>query len=732
MNAEDPAQPKDTGELRFLAVFFSLFAVGMAGLFAALRTGFGSDGIAIFRALGLALLLVNAPVMWADTLRRNGRAGWYRSPAAGGLLLTLLTCLGGLPVTAHFAGILFALLGMAAAAWTAMRAFRAGDVRIDARFTATLVLAILWCGGVTWGTGYENPLYLENVALHGQRRSIDLFFHSGLANMLTTYGVPSNGIDGLVGISYHFGSHWVFGRWAALMGVQVIDFYQMGYQVVVPAVWFMGLAMVALEVRRRRGHVGAGSYRGIALILVCAAVVGSLPWPPLAAGGFGVSPFLSESHALAILLGFYVGAIVLARVPAHEGALAEYFLACVLVPLTITALGFMKVSTFAFTLPALLYGVLRTGLYRRAAWIAGTLLTLAAVYLSLPRLLQPIFLGAGAVPKFALFSYLDYLLPVRWWPFFITIHFFWSWIFILVRLRQEGVTNFQSLRLALKRKSLIDAEIIVLTTLACMAPGMILPISMDAFFFSDQARWAALPLLLGDGILLARLSAKLRDFRGDGYFRLAPSRIAALFLAGPLIISFVITLLAWPISMLRMNLSTRKEIAALTGEPLMSVKERVRSGRILELFDSRMLAAGLANAPGTSVIQTLRTASEISRESKKHTAVYIPKSIGEFWDIYQSAENCNWAGFVAPALSEVAMINGIPPRECSVGRNFGYGMSSYMKGLEWPPSVVKTDSELCADGERWGFNDILIMEPVSAHTQRRQFKLRKLSCGMTS
>jgi hypothetical protein len=90
----------------------------------------------------------------------------------------------------------------------------------------------LYAAGSVWGGGFENPLFVANVA-NGYAH-IDTLFHAALANMLRTYGVCSTGLDGLPHVLYHFGSHWAFARVANLLDVPVIDFYNLAYPVIFP------------------------------------------------------------------------------------------------------------------------------------------------------------------------------------------------------------------------------------------------------------------------------------------------------------------------------------------------------------------------------------------------------------------------------------------------------------------------------------------------------------------
>jgi hypothetical protein len=350
-------------------------------------------------------------------------------------------------------------------------------------------------------------------------------------------------------------------------------------------------------------------------------------------------------------------------------------------------------------------------------------MSVALVLLSMRGPLAPIAPGI-ARPGVVLFSYLNYQLPMKWWPFFLTLHFFWSWLYVMVRLRQEGVASLEMFRSALAEKRIIDVEIVIITALLCLAPGVVMQVSLDGFYFSDQPRWAAVALLLGDAWLLSRMSSRYLAWRERGLFGFSPSQVVRLFVGLPLVASFIITILSWPVAMTRMNLLARKDVSVWSGQPLISLQERIRSGKLLQLFDGAMIERGLANAPGSNVLRELQDISRLPLRERQGTALYIPKSVTRYWDFYREPRNCNWTGFVAPAVAQVAMIDGLPPASCGIGSNHGYGMAAFSVTGPWPADVNRSDSDLCTRATSKGFENVLIAEQSDAGAVR----FRKIRC----
>jgi hypothetical protein len=722
-------------EMRLVVGFCSLLVIAMGGMYAMLRTGFGVNWGALARTLGLALFLVNAPLHWAERMKKTRiQSLWYASPASGGIAAALFATLAGTGTGAPERGALLALLGGGLAIST-FAGMRGRGMRWP--FILTVILGALWCAGVSWGAGFENPLFLENLAVHGRTGPIDLFFHSSLANMIALHGVSSVGVDGLVGIQYHFGSHWLFNHWASLLELPILDFYQLAYPLIVPALWVTAFCCLVFEIRRFRGAAApALPSWGVVILVIAASVIGAMPSPAWNAGGFGIGPFFSESYAVMLLFGFYVGALFVAHLARRTGepmqfsraeTIAEYLLLLLVLPAGIVSLGIFKVSTFLFAFPALAYAILRLRLYRHPVWILSLLISAALAFMAIPHL-QPSY-GLEIHP----FTYLRYQLPPKWWPYFLTLHFVWTWLYAAGRFAEENVTSFSTLRAAVARRASVDVEILAITSVLCLLPGVLLLLQIEALYFTDQIRWISIALLLGDIILLDKASAWMRRLRTRGFFGFEPPQIIALFVGVPLVVTFAVTLLGWPLEMVRMNLTTRKELSVLSGIPETSLKERLRTGKIFELADSRMLSAGLARASGTGLISALRSVSLLPPAERQKTALYVPQSSDAFWKLYRSDANCGWVMFVGPALAAVPMIDGFPPSDCKAPPAYGFGLEAYAQVATLPRPPVRSDADLCARAGRWHFTRVLVLaeteDKAKARGSTRNFHFRQVPCG---
>lgn len=671
----------------------------------------------------MSLFVVNAPIAIAK--RVSGPDAFRTTAFAAIVTLVVVAFLPGGMIAGGalaVAGLLLAVINL--------RDVRSSGGRFSLPLVLTFLGALLWISGVNWGAGFLNPLYMENLALHGGTSSIDAFFHAAYANMLATYHVPSTGIDGIPVVPYHFGSHVIFGGISSKMGTSMLDFYSLGYPLIVPPFWVMGFAILVDTIRRTRDPVvTAIPDWTVAVGLLAAALVGALPAPAVYAGGFGLGPFFSESYGLALPFLFLVTAVVVVAIvnalrKVERNTLSEAGVAIAFVPIALACVAALKVALMPLALAAFIYAVARLRLYRRPAWVAGVVLSLAAV-MWISRYTVP----RGYESGFQLFAYLKYVLPLPWWPFFITLHLFWFWLFTISRFGEEGISSFAGLRSAIARRSILDVELVFLVALLGMGPGLILPIGLDSYFFSDPQRWFALAMLLTDAAIAGKLAQTWSARRKEGFFGFAPRKLVLLLIAFPLAVSFAVTLMRWPLQMVRTNLATRNEISALAGSPVVSLRQRVKHVNFADLMSSSVITKGMSNARAGAMVSTLTGISAMPRSERKVSAFYIPKNVDAFWGMISESADCGYSSFAGPAIADMAMIDGFPPARCPVTP--GYGMHSYGSAVTEQRVDVRSDADLCARARKWSLTQVIVVTPAASEAAARwpkHFDVRKISC----
>lgn len=104
------------------------------------------------------------------------------------------------------------------------------------------------------------------------------------------------------------------------------------------------------------------------------------------------------------------------------------------------------------------------------------------------------------------------------------------------------------------------------------------------------------------------------------------------------------------------------------------------------------------NAHATPVSETLQTLSNLSPAEKRSTALFIPQSNTAYWEMTA----CSGSSFIAPAITGLALVDGMPPLGCKASL-LGY---QYYAARE-KPQPSPTGAELCALARSRGFGSVI-------------------------
>lgn len=729
---------RDSSEVSLIA---SGATLALAATFACLRIGFGTNWTHLGSVVALSLFLLNFPALWAVVIHRTKTTRLHLVQSTGfpaGIAVSLL--LARDPSGYGF-GIV-AVLAVVGVIWNLRTiGLQRPGVRIRPILFVGLLLT-LWIAGVSWGNGFLNPLYLENLALHGGTDHIDTIFHASVSNMLRVHEVASTGLDGIPAFHYHVGSHWIFAQWASLTGTRVIDFYQLGYPVVVGPLFIAALVWLIQSIRRLRGvgaQVDPSPSRDLLMwVAIFLALTGFLPRGAMHGVGVWASgPLLSESYGVALTLMFGFIAMMLGYwqdiAGSHErkslNSVPDALMLLMVFPLGFAALGFSKISVMGVLVPAAFYAVLRfRELQRPLIFFSMALCAAAFVWTASAATVR-----GQASGSLMLFSFMRYYLPSEWWPFFISLQFLWSWIYIAARLREKCIASFPDVRDAVRARTMVDVEILVIICVLGLLPGIVLAVGSDAFYFIDVQRWIALALLLGNVPLIARARSTLRTYRASGWLGFDTPKLIALFVGVPVLLNVGFTTTHFVGDMLRSNLGTRREVQGLAGHtgPVSilvgakrAVKETLRGNpRSLgefwrnepaTLFGEATMSAGMRKARGYSLISALSSLDAMSITQKRESVLFVPQSNGTFWSILPDRKLCSYTAFVGPAVSGMAMLDAHPPLGCKL--SLGYGLAPYQTRKTSQTAEQISPATLCARARQLGFSKIytLRMDSVRA------------------
>lgn len=257
---------------------------------------------AVLGQLGIGLIVLLLP----DLLSYRSRLAADRSSSSGVALRTALTLsilvgvgflisqLEWLRFPSQFPRVILASCGLlVASTHVFVHARHPGRLR-------SVAVALLGVGfGIYvslafWGTGYHSPFFTERI-LSGIAH-IDTLFHSSVGNLFQTYFFPTIGLDGVLLLKYHTGSHFVLGSLAGLGQIPVVDFYNVSYPIVFIPLFFKALLLSGLDLARSRSYSWSSLWSASVLVVVFT----SLPWP------WSMHPFVSESTLIALTAGLFL------------------------------------------------------------------------------------------------------------------------------------------------------------------------------------------------------------------------------------------------------------------------------------------------------------------------------------------------------------------------------------------------------------------------------------------
>jgi hypothetical protein len=284
--------------------------------------------------------------------------------------------------------------------------------------------------------------------------------------------------------------------------------------------------------------------------------------------------------------------------------------------------------------------------------------------------------------------------PRNWWPFFFLAQFFWSLVYVCLRVRQEGARTLGDLIALAKQHRILDAEVVAVVAIAGVIPGMVLHIDGgSAFYFSDIQRW------LSVGLLLAGASTLLPRVERLNLTRLRT--IAILVIALPFAVSTLRNSVYWTSRMLSANVELRR--ALYPEAELAQIDPRILS--LPRLTDSARLHDGLMRGRNYQPVNGLLSLASLPLSEKRRTAVFVPQSETKYWSILARPNACGFSGFVVPSLTGMAMIDGMPDAQCKLSPYYGLSLFEKRKRAQMEAEV--SPDAVCARAKAKGFERVM-------------------------
>ncbi len=735
------------------AVVCSWVATALAGIYLIGRLGFESHLDVTLKTLGASYFFLFCPIACGRVLTARAPAA---QAAAGALLAALgvavaagwiLTPLGQAP-----SAVVPALgIALAVYAWSLfVSRVRFGSV---VGYALGALLFALWSSG-SYYYG-RDILFLERLVVTGDT-AIDALYHAANSSILKTYDAVSTGLDGLVFNPYHFGSHWIFAQLSKLLGIPVMLFYLVGFQVVFVPLLLYALVIFALALKAQRLEPNSDEPSGATVGLWATVAVATVGFAYLDSISVSRNETIvqSESFCVSFTLLFLAGTLmlgqyrrlVLRRAPMRP---ADYWLLWVLLPALMGLVGLAKVSTMALAVLALAYLVWRLGLYRVRAFVIGLMITLI-----LALAVTAIFAEQTQQLTFAPFHYVTrYVMPDAFWQpqvkvlLYVVFRFFWLWVLVAFLLshglRIGGVSG---LREAFRKRATLPVEVALILSVAGVIPGLLWAIpGGGAGYFQTVQNYVALAFVLGRG---SRIEP------GRGVWR--RGRLASGLASAALVLGVLALLGPQALKPFRafalQHLAVRDRIMAIEDPEVVPVPDSAALVRSAWASGDRAgalaLLAGVFRPEGVesqlrkypmSVVEALRELDRLPLSEKRVSVLFIPRTNRLYWGGLRRnhlADNvpraayaeriyggtglklpCDTVPFLAPALSGMAMLDGLPERPCGA-RAYGYPV--YYETKAGRP-LVSADSETRRQrAARAGFLQVITLDEVDGAIQVRK------------
>lgn len=747
------------------ATIFSFVATALAGIYLLTRAGFDSNLAAVLKALGLSYFLLFFPSACRRlvTARFGSDAPWWADLEAVFLLpgIAVLALLGVLtPFLNLGLFILVPACGFVLGAWSWYRFVRVSSAWTWPLFAVGVVIFSLWSASTYYGG--RDPLFLERLMVTGET-TIDTLFHASILNMIKTYGVVSTGVDGLVFVAYHFGSHWLFAQLSTLLRIDAISFYLIGFQVVFVPLFLYSIILFGLTVRGIVGRpILAGNIRrNVWLWLVLCVSTVAFAYLDSISVTRNETIAQSESLCVSMILTFLTGSILLTvyrrlSVPRSRPDVSDRVFLCVLFPVLMGAIGLSKISTMTVIVVALGYVFLRLRLFDRRVYVLSFVVTVLVAFG-----VSSIFTEAAERMTVVPFHYLiqsvmpdEHLSKASKVLLFVVFRFFWVWVLFVAVCRRVGLGSLRSVKEAFRRRSTLGFEAALVLAVVGVGPGFLfeLPRGSAGYFMAVQ-NWIALGIVLG---YIADGEARPADSTALGAAKFRRGLKAAGAVSVWLVL---VALLAWqalfPVGVfMKQHLKLRTDILTRGGGEALAQVFEVKSRESLAAKHYRQLASLVVSryvlrdgdryltlAPGREICDFLQRLDALPITDKHRTALFIPRSNYLYWGGLQRnhyANNlpaaklgdpiyggggprlyCDIVPFLAPAVTGLVLLDGLPEAACKA-ELYGYP-PYYAKGLSHAAAPLSTE-DLTRRAWREGFSRLIVVDVEEGHLVEHEYR----------
>lgn len=629
-----------------ISFFSSLIAITLAVVYAILRAGFSNNIFLILKVLGISLFVNLLPTTFVE----------HQSSARRTLTqivsLLIIVILGSLTFRMsnfiRLSSFFFIFLGGIAFLVASANFFKALPFKIGLLLVVVFIFFSLWLSGLVWGIGFQNPLFIESLITG--KAHIDILFHTSITQMIKTYGVPSTGLNHLPYLYYHWGSHWIFAQFSNFLNIHPLVFYQLGYPVIFISLFFNSFLSFVLTIIKLFHFPQPQLYHLFFFFFVLTVCLIPLN---VFEGPLNLSIFFSESYLLSITFSFIFLSLIIAYVGKTD---AVFFF----IPLLLAIIGIIKISTATILFVTLLYLFIKKGLFHQKKFLflflASTVLFFLVYHFTNSQINREF-------TRISFFHFVKTYVRSAWQVPFFLYNFIFVFVYLILRFKNLAITNFCQLKNAYLQNKILDVELLVVVSGAGYLLGNISSIGGgSAIYFIDLPRW------IGMAFMLAAVSP-------------LNSTVLGKFLKTTLIVSIVILCLKnfqFSFSKLITENIFLRYIIIKKISPDFSGYHLKTQLSLRQVESLKKTLGEIIVRPGNSFVKNPRSKillslfslyDNIPHPEKQATLLYVPKSNRSYWSLIPSdftLAPCASTPFLAPALSGMAMINGLPSPTCQI------------------------------------------------------------------
>lgn len=299
-----------------IEIFVSVISVCAAIIIFISQRGYDYSDYLPFETVLITLNIIYTPEIICRYLHKKNINSWYTNK--GFILfisLIILVLLGNITKWSNIdLSILVALIGIC------QLLYFINTNLSSIKLIPIVIIIIFILFGIFITTAYYlsynyHPLIYQKIITGGWAHRDPVWF-STIAGMFKTYGVSTNGLDGLVPLYYHIMSYYVAGALSNILNINTLTFYNTVYPIMIVPISIMSLLICVMEIGKYYSELLNYKYSGMIeyKFWILLLIIISLPLPYQLLGildGERYQYFTSHSYSYALFTSFTILVVVL-------------------------------------------------------------------------------------------------------------------------------------------------------------------------------------------------------------------------------------------------------------------------------------------------------------------------------------------------------------------------------------------------------------------------------------